>query len=136
MPLSLCPACDRHRPDGSLPACAAVALISPGPAGNRDHPGRPSACRGEMQSGPAWQPFSAVDDNVVTGQNPAASREVAQRAVEGLDVRAHGSMSSRTTAHGRSSTTRRAERRVPHRKKQANRGREGACPCARRLGAP
>jgi putative intracellular protease/amidase len=44
---------------------------------------------GHMESGPAWQPFSVVDDNVVTGQNPASSTEVAQRTVEALDARAH-----------------------------------------------
>jgi putative intracellular protease/amidase len=44
---------------------------------------------GDMQSGPAWQPFSVVDDNVVTGQNPASSTEVAQKTVEALDTRAH-----------------------------------------------
>jgi putative intracellular protease/amidase len=44
---------------------------------------------GQMESGPAWQPFSVVDDNVVTGQNPASSTEVAQRTVDALDARAH-----------------------------------------------
>jgi putative intracellular protease/amidase len=44
---------------------------------------------GEMDTGPAWQPFSVVDDNVVTGQNPASSSEVAQKTVEALDARAH-----------------------------------------------
>jgi putative intracellular protease/amidase len=44
---------------------------------------------GEMDSGPAWQPFSVVDDNVVTGQNPASSGEVARKTVEALDARAH-----------------------------------------------
>jgi putative intracellular protease/amidase len=44
---------------------------------------------GEMESGPAWQPFAVVDDNVVTGQNPASSTEVAQKTVEALDARAH-----------------------------------------------
>ncbi|MEA2246256.1 MAG: hypothetical protein QOH46_785, partial [Solirubrobacteraceae bacterium] len=44
---------------------------------------------GQVDSGPAWQPFSVVDDNVVTGQNPASSAEVAQRTVERLDARAH-----------------------------------------------
>jgi hypothetical protein len=43
----------------------------------------------EMQSGPAWQPFSVVYNNVVTGQNPASSSEVAHKTVEGLDARAH-----------------------------------------------
>jgi hypothetical protein len=44
---------------------------------------------GEMESGPAWQPFAVVDDNVVTGQNPASSTDVARKTVEGLDARAH-----------------------------------------------
>jgi putative intracellular protease/amidase len=44
---------------------------------------------GELEGGPAWQPFSVVDDNVVTGQNPASSGEVAEKAVEALDARAH-----------------------------------------------
>jgi putative intracellular protease/amidase len=35
-----------------------------------------------------WAPFSVVDGNVVTGQNPASSGEVAQRTVELLDARA------------------------------------------------
>jgi uncharacterized protein (DUF2267 family) len=37
-----------------------------------------------LEQGPAWQPFSVVDGNVVTGQNPASSGEVARRAVEQL----------------------------------------------------
>jgi putative intracellular protease/amidase/uncharacterized protein (DUF2267 family) len=40
-----------------------------------------------LRSGPAWQPFSVVDGNLVTGQNPASSAEVARRAVERLDGR-------------------------------------------------
>jgi putative intracellular protease/amidase len=44
---------------------------------------------GNLDSGPAWEPFSVVDDNIVTGQNPASSTEVAQRTVERLDARAH-----------------------------------------------
>jgi hypothetical protein len=43
---------------------------------------------GEMESGPAWQPFSVADDNVVTAQNPASSRQVAERTVKALDARA------------------------------------------------
>jgi putative intracellular protease/amidase/uncharacterized protein (DUF2267 family) len=42
---------------------------------------------GSMEQGPAWQPFSVVDGNVVTGQNPASSGEVARRAVEQLGKR-------------------------------------------------
>ncbi|MEA2290588.1 MAG: hypothetical protein QOD55_2585 [Solirubrobacteraceae bacterium] len=45
---------------------------------------------GALRGGPAWQPFSVVDDNVVTGQNPASSAEVAQRTVERLDARSGG----------------------------------------------
>jgi putative intracellular protease/amidase len=44
---------------------------------------------GLMSTGPAWQPYSVVDDNVVTGQNPASSTEVAQKTVEALDQRSH-----------------------------------------------
>jgi putative intracellular protease/amidase/uncharacterized protein (DUF2267 family) len=39
---------------------------------------------GTLEQGPAWQPFSVVDGNVVTGQNPASSGEVARHAVEQL----------------------------------------------------
>jgi putative intracellular protease/amidase/uncharacterized protein (DUF2267 family) len=42
---------------------------------------------GSLQQGPAWQPFAVVDDNVVTGQNPASSAEVAHRTVEQLGKR-------------------------------------------------
>jgi putative intracellular protease/amidase len=44
---------------------------------------------GISESGPAWAPFSVVDDNIVTGQNPASSTEVAEKTVERLDARAH-----------------------------------------------
>jgi putative intracellular protease/amidase len=44
---------------------------------------------GNLDSGPAWQPFSVVDENVVTGQNPASSTEVAEKTVAALDRRAH-----------------------------------------------
>jgi putative intracellular protease/amidase len=44
---------------------------------------------GEMRTGPAWAPFSVADDNVITGQNPASSTEVAERTVEALDQRSH-----------------------------------------------
>jgi len=57
-----------------------------------------------MESGPVWQPFSVVDDYVLTGQNPASSREVAQKRWR-ASTRAHaGSTSSRTRARGRSNT--------------------------------
>jgi putative intracellular protease/amidase len=42
-----------------------------------------------LETGPNWEPFSVVDDNIVTGQNPASSTEVAQRTVERIDARAH-----------------------------------------------
>jgi putative intracellular protease/amidase len=44
---------------------------------------------GELESGPAWQPFAVVDDNLVTGQNPASSEEVARKTVATLEARAH-----------------------------------------------
>jgi putative intracellular protease/amidase len=44
---------------------------------------------GTVSRGPAWQPFSVVDGDVVTGQNPASSTEVAENVVERLDARAH-----------------------------------------------
>jgi putative intracellular protease/amidase len=44
---------------------------------------------GNLRTGPAWAPFSVVDNNLVTGQNPASSSEVAQRTVERLNARAH-----------------------------------------------
>jgi putative intracellular protease/amidase len=43
---------------------------------------------GTLTGGPAWQPFSVVDDTVVTGQNPASSTEVAEKVVELLRSRA------------------------------------------------
>jgi putative intracellular protease/amidase len=42
-----------------------------------------------VTTGPAWQPFSVADGTVVTGQNPASSTEVAQKAVDRLRARAH-----------------------------------------------
>jgi putative intracellular protease/amidase/uncharacterized protein (DUF2267 family) len=45
---------------------------------------------GALSGGPAWEPFSVVDGNVVTGQNPASSAEVAQRTVERLEARSRG----------------------------------------------
>jgi putative intracellular protease/amidase len=44
---------------------------------------------GDMETGPAWQPFSVADDNLVTGQNPASSTEVAEKTVAGMSARAH-----------------------------------------------
>jgi hypothetical protein len=44
---------------------------------------------GELETGPAWESFSVVDGDVVTGQNPASSTEVAEKVVERLDARAH-----------------------------------------------
>ncbi|MCW3015087.1 MAG: thiamine biosynthesis protein ThiJ [Solirubrobacterales bacterium] len=42
-----------------------------------------------VRTGPAWQPFSIADGDLVTGQNPASSTEVAEKAVERLDARSH-----------------------------------------------
>lgn len=50
---------------------------------------RMRAAGGQVETGPAWQPFSVVDDNVVTGQNPASSTEVAEKTVKAIDARAH-----------------------------------------------
>jgi putative intracellular protease/amidase len=44
---------------------------------------------GNVATAQAWQPFSIVDRNLVTGQNPRSSTEVAQRTVERLRARAH-----------------------------------------------
>jgi putative intracellular protease/amidase len=44
---------------------------------------------GELERGPAWQPFSVADGNVVTGQNPASSAAVAEKTVAALQARAH-----------------------------------------------
>ena len=44
---------------------------------------------GNMSTGSAWRPFSVVDRNVVTGQNPASSTEVAQKTVQRLRAREH-----------------------------------------------
>ncbi|MEA2246267.1 MAG: hypothetical protein QOH46_796, partial [Solirubrobacteraceae bacterium] len=53
---------------------------------------------GAISGGPAWEPFSVVDGNVVTGQNPASSAEVAQRTVERLDARSRDDRDG--AAHG------------------------------------
>jgi putative intracellular protease/amidase/uncharacterized protein (DUF2267 family) len=69
---------------------------------------------GSLRGGPAWEPFSVVDGNVVTGQNPASSAEVAQRTVERLDAgsRAGGNGGERA---GDGDGERARERvRVPH----------------------
>jgi putative intracellular protease/amidase len=44
---------------------------------------------GNVTTGSAWRPFSVVDRNLVTGQNPRSSREVAQKMVDRLRARAH-----------------------------------------------
>jgi putative intracellular protease/amidase len=44
---------------------------------------------GDISTGSAWEPFSVVDRNIVTGQNPASSTEVAQKTVQRLRARAH-----------------------------------------------
>jgi putative intracellular protease/amidase/uncharacterized protein (DUF2267 family) len=43
---------------------------------------------GTLSGGTAWEPFSVVDGNVVTGQNPASSTDVARRTVERLHASA------------------------------------------------
>ncbi|MEA2320777.1 MAG: hypothetical protein QOD81_627 [Solirubrobacteraceae bacterium] len=63
---------------------------------------------GSLRGGPAWEPFSVVDGNVVTGQNPASSAEVAQRTVERLDAR------SRADGNGGEHARDRERIRVPH----------------------
>jgi putative intracellular protease/amidase len=42
-----------------------------------------------VTTGPEWRPVSVVDGNLVTGQNPASSTEVAERTVGRLRARAH-----------------------------------------------
>jgi putative intracellular protease/amidase len=44
---------------------------------------------GAMSTGPAWQPYTVVDGDLVTGQNPASSTEAAEKVVERLDARSH-----------------------------------------------
>jgi hypothetical protein len=44
---------------------------------------------GEVQTGPTGEPFSVVDDSVVTGQNPASSTDVAEKTVQRLGARPH-----------------------------------------------
>jgi putative intracellular protease/amidase len=44
---------------------------------------------GDLNRGSASQPFSVVDGNLVTGQNPASSTSVAQKTVNRLRARAH-----------------------------------------------
>jgi putative intracellular protease/amidase len=43
---------------------------------------------GNISTGPAWTSFSVVDNNLVTGQNPASSAEVAEKTVARLRARA------------------------------------------------
>jgi putative intracellular protease/amidase len=44
---------------------------------------------GNVRTGAPWQPFSVIDGNIVTGQNPASSADVAQKTVQRLRARAH-----------------------------------------------
>jgi hypothetical protein len=44
---------------------------------------------GNVSTGAPWQPFSVVDGNIVTGQNPASSTDVARKTVQRLRARAH-----------------------------------------------
>ncbi|SFL01207.1 type 1 glutamine amidotransferase domain-containing protein [Geodermatophilus ruber] len=46
------------------------------------------AAGARFRSGPAWAPFVVVDGDLVTGQNPASSREAAERVVGLLQARA------------------------------------------------
>jgi putative intracellular protease/amidase/uncharacterized protein (DUF2267 family) len=52
-----------------------------------------------MHSGAApWEPFSVVDGNLVTGQNPASSGEVARRTAERLAARPAGAQAAPDSA--------------------------------------
>jgi putative intracellular protease/amidase len=44
---------------------------------------------GNLSTGSAWEPFSIIDGNIVTGQNPASSTSVAEKTVKRLRARAH-----------------------------------------------
>jgi putative intracellular protease/amidase len=39
-----------------------------------------------FESGPPWQPYTVVDGNLVTGQNPASSEPAAQATLQALHV--------------------------------------------------
>lgn len=41
---------------------------------------------GHHQKGPDWQPFAVADGNLVTGQNPASSAEVARLMLKAADL--------------------------------------------------
>ena len=41
---------------------------------------------GHHQKGPDWQPFAIADGNLVTGQNPASSAEVARLMLKAADL--------------------------------------------------
>ncbi len=49
----------------------------------------------EVSTGKAWEPFSVVHGNVVTGQNPASSTEVAKKTVEAVRHRMVGAKPGR-----------------------------------------
>ncbi len=42
----------------------------------------------EFESGPAWGPYVVVDDNLVTGQNPASAGPAAEEVLKQLANRA------------------------------------------------
>jgi putative intracellular protease/amidase len=47
---------------------------------------------GAVYSAPStWRPYAVVDGNLITGQNPASSADVAEQVVKALSVRALGS---------------------------------------------
>lgn len=57
------------------------------------------AAGADLRTGAAWQPLAVVDGTVVTGQNPASSRAVAERLVEML-VRVPDQSSADSSAQG------------------------------------
>ena len=38
----------------------------------------------DVSTGPAWQPFTVVDGDLLTGQNPASSEALAKKLLERL----------------------------------------------------
>ncbi len=59
------------------------------------------AAGADLTTGAAWQPLAVVDGTVVTGQNPASSREVAQRLVAMLGhvAQASGQSAAQAPVH-------------------------------------
>jgi hypothetical protein len=60
---------------------------------------------GNMATGSAWEPLSVVDGNVVTGQNPRSSTEVAQRPWSVYVPGRTSFTSCLTSGRGRTSTS-------------------------------